>query len=137
MRLATLAILCALPAGLMAQQRKVDLQHMYERVICVVPMIGAGTYDDPRRPMFAPARPDPNDRSGIIGFSYQLSDDGKLALVEFVARDRAAFSEILSGRHADVRAFEKGRASKAEILAEFRKHRKDFDPDKFRGVGLP
>ncbi len=27
---------------------------LYERIICVVPMVGAGTLDDPKRPMFAP-----------------------------------------------------------------------------------
>ena len=124
MRLATLALICALPFGVFAQQRKVDLQHMYERVICVVPM-------------FAPVRPDPKDRSGILGYSYEVSDDGKFALVEFVARDRAAFSDLLSGNHASVKAFEKGKSRKADIEAEFRKHRKDFDLDKFRGVGLP
>jgi hypothetical protein len=137
MRLAILALIGALPCGVFAQQHKVDLQHMYERVLCVVPMVGAGTYDDPRRPMFAPVRPDPNERSGILGFSYQVSDDGNFALVEFVARDRAALSEILSAKRSDVKAFEKGKARRPDIEAEFRKYRKDFDLDKFRGVGLP
>ena len=135
MRLAALALICTLPAGLFAQQRKVDLQHMYERVICIVPMIGAGTPDDPRRPMFAPPQPDPNGRSGIIGFSYELSDNGKFALVEFVAHDVAALSDILSGEHSDVKAFEKGKAGKADIESEFRKYKKNFDLNKFRGVG--
>src|ERR1700687_2257559 len=50
--------------------------------------------------MFTPApsalRASAVSRNGIIGFSYVVSDDGLLALVEFVARDRSAFQPILA-----------------------------------------
>lgn len=51
--------------------------------------------------------------------------------MEFVARDRAAFAEILKDQDArhDVKVFEKGKTRKADIAAEFSKHKKDFDPD--------
>jgi hypothetical protein len=52
-----------------------------------------------------------------------LSDNGHFALVEFVARDRAAFRHILADRRADVKAFEKGRAKRADIEREFRTHK--------------
>jgi len=80
---------------------------MYERVLAVVPMVGSGTLADPIRPAYAPlpttsaitnpvltAASTPGVtplRQGIIAFSYVMSDDGKLALVEFVAVDRGAF----------------------------------------------
>ena len=31
---------------------------LYERIICVVPLVGAGTLDDPKRPLFAPVAGD-------------------------------------------------------------------------------
>jgi hypothetical protein len=44
-----------------------------------------------------------------MGYAQTPSDDGKFALVEFVARDAAAFSEIL--HDSQVKAFLKGRRS--------------------------
>ncbi len=75
-------------------QRKLDPGHNYERVLAVVPMTGAGTAADPRRPPHAPAKADAN---GIVSFSYQVSDDGRFAIVELVARSRAALAPILAG----------------------------------------
>ena len=34
-------------------QKRVDTRNTYERLLCVVPMVGAGTYEDPRRPATA------------------------------------------------------------------------------------
>jgi hypothetical protein len=129
---------CLSPLQSFAQQR-VDLRNTYERLLMVVPMVGAGTYADPRRPLYAPlppARGVAPSRDGIIAFSYQISDDGRFALAEFVARDRAGFKQILSDQRADVKLFEKGKAKRADIEAEFRKHKKNFDFDRF-GARVP
>jgi hypothetical protein len=87
-------------------QHKADPAYTHERLICVVPMIGSGTHEDPRRPMFAPI-PGKGSPDGILAFAYQLSDDGQHALVEFVARARrvqcdARHSQVqhIFGRHA-------------------------------------
>jgi len=87
-------------------QHRVDMRHTNERLICVVPMIGKGTYDDPRRPKYAPVMNSPAgdekaakaraERTGILAYQAIVSDDGQHALVEFVAADRAAFAEILA-----------------------------------------
>src|SRR5579883_3464192 len=107
-------------------QRKVDPKNTYSRLICVVPMVGAGTAADPKRPEYAPwPLPPPGTQTGIIAYSQQLSDDGKLALVEFVARNRAAFQAILSDKSITV--FEKGKSSKAIIESALKKYRKDFN----------
>ena len=66
-------------------------------------------------------------RDGIVAFTFQESDDGRYALVEFVARDRAAFKEILEDSR--VEAFEKGKHKKDDIEKEFRKLRRNFDLD--------
>ncbi len=112
-------------------QRKLDAGHNHERVIAVVPMTGAGTAADPRRPLHAPVKADPN---GIVSFSYQVSDDGRFAIVEFVARNRAALAPVLAGSQPNMRAFEKERTSKTELETEFRKYKKDFDLEQFHRV---
>ncbi len=75
-------------------------------------------------------------RDGIIAFSYQISDDGRSALVGFVARDRSGFKQILEDRRADVKIFEKGKAKRADIENELRKHKRDFSLDRL-GVSVP
>lgn len=119
-------------------QRRVDLRNTYQRLLCVVPIIGSGTAADPRRPEFAPLpqRGRAPSRNGILAFSFQPSDDGKYALVEFVARDRSALRDILNSKRPDVKVFEKGKVKREDVEKEFRKYRKDFDLNKF-GVGLP
>jgi hypothetical protein len=79
-----------IPSFLFAQ-RRVDGNNMYHRVWAVVPMVGAGTLSDPYRPKHVPAAPiAPGDRSGILGFAFTPTDDGKHAIVLFVAANRAA-----------------------------------------------
>jgi hypothetical protein len=129
------AILFAVATCLPAQQ-KVDTRQLYERLYCVLPMnAGKGTWADPKRPMYAPAQLNPSSRTGIIGYTYVLSDDGQFALVEFVARDAAAFAPILAD--ATVKSFRKGKDKREDIEAEFRKHKKDFSFENFGGVMVP
>jgi hypothetical protein len=127
------------------------MRNTHERVVAIVPMIGKGTEDDPRRPMFAPLAAEmapPEDDTAavaakstapgkpgqaakstgrIIAYTCKPSDDGRFALVEFVATDRAALDEILKETHADVKVFRLGEQSRKSALAELRKFRKDFD----------
>ena len=118
-------------------QRSVDPRNLHERLFCVVPMIGTGTWADPKRPMYAPlpGQMNPASRTGIIGFTHVLSDDGQFALVEFVARDAKAFDYILAdlniNLNINVKAFRKGKDKREDIEAEFRKHKKDFSFESF------
>src|SRR5689334_15396979 len=99
--LRTVALLLLLMNALFAQNR-VSPEMMYHRVWAVVPLIGSGKPDDPKRPLFTPspaesaAKAKNGDRSGIIGFSMQLSDDGKSALVEFVGETPADLKVIVN-----------------------------------------
>jgi len=120
-------LLCAI---LSAQPPRVDPRNTYNRIVTVVPMIGKGTSADPRRPQYAPWPPNPaGTRTGIIAFNHQVSDDGKSALVEFIARDRSAFATILADK--SLKVFEKGKDKKDDIEKEFKKYKKDFDLAKF------
>ena len=116
-------------------QRRVDPRNSYERILAVVPIVGTGTFADPKRPLYAPAAPS-QDRCGIIAFNFVTSDDGRFALVEFVARDRAAFAPILADRRPGLQVFERGKASRATVEAAFKALRKDFDFSRF-GVAVP
>jgi hypothetical protein len=129
----------ALIAPLPAQQR-VDSRHLYERTMSIVPMTGTGSFADPVRPMYTPlpaalnAAATSRSRTAILGFTYVLSDDGKHALVEFVARDRAAFQQILAD--PTVKSFVKGKDKREDVEAEFKKYKKDFNFTHF-GVRMP
>ena len=122
--------------GSLSAQQRVDPRNMYERILSIVPIVGNGTLEDPKRPLYAPtpAQMNPTSRTGIIGYTHVESDDGKFALVEFVARDRSAFQQILAD--TTITAFVKGKDSPAAIVSAFQKLKKDFDISKF-GVRVP
>jgi len=134
-----LMVFSALVAPVLGQQR-VDPRHLYERTMVIVAMTGSGSFDDPVRPMYTPlpsalkTAAASRARTGILGFTYVLSDDGKHALVEFVARDRAAFQQILAD--TTVKSFVKGKDKREDVEAEFKKYKKDFDFTHF-GVRMP
>src|SRR5258708_16110130 len=129
-----LLLIAALGSG----QHKVDSKNTYVRIICVVPIIGNGTPNDPKRPQYVqwppPASAQLRARSTILAFSQQVSDDGRFALLELVARDRSAFQSILNDRQ--VKECIKGMDNKDDIEKELKKFKKDFDLNKF-GVVMP
>lgn len=133
--------------GPLSGQQPVPLDQRYERIYCVVPIVGKGTWEDPKRPMFAPSRleraaqrlaergtTEPGKPlARILGYRYQVSDDGRFALVEFRANHALAFDEIMAHRSPDVKIFRIGAAKRQEIEGEFRRHKRDFDWDSFLG----
>ncbi|MFN8006847.1 MAG: hypothetical protein U0V70_07465 [Terriglobia bacterium] len=98
-------------------QQPVEPKKMYERLFCIVPLIGSGTFEDPRRPAYLPDYVvDPGSQAMtsqnlqsvldqaalqqesphlILSFHYVESDDGRFALMEIQATDREAFAPIL------------------------------------------
>jgi|ERR1051325_10885583 hypothetical protein len=115
-------------------QRRVDPKYTYSRVIAIVPIVGTGTTSDPRRPQYAPLPSTAPNQAGIIGYMQQISDDGKFALVEFVARDRSAFAAILTDK--TIKVFVKGKDKKGDIELELKKYKRDFDLSNF-GLVMP
>jgi hypothetical protein len=108
-------------ASFVCAQRRVDPRNTYHRIICVVPFEGSGTATDPTRPKYAPW-PVSQDPTGIIGFYFEPTDDGKSAVVEFIAQNRAALQTVLNDK--TIQAFEKGVASQASIDAAIQPVRK-------------
>jgi hypothetical protein len=117
-------------------QRRVDPRFTYIRVVAVVPHVGTGTATDPKKPKYAlGARTSANQPiTGIIGFAQQISDDGRYAIVEYVARDLASVQQILNDK--SIKAFIKGKDKRGDIELELRKFKKDFNLDRF-GVVMP
>jgi hypothetical protein len=115
---------------------RVDGAVRYHRLIAVVPLVGTGTHADPIRPQYAPTAMGRANRTGIIAYSHVLSDDKKLALVEFVSLRPIAFAPILADKNPKIKTFNRGQAKKDDIDKELKKYKKDFDLNKF-GVMMP
>jgi hypothetical protein len=118
---------------LASAQRRVDPRNSYSRVIAVVPLTGSGTAADPKRPKYAPW-PVSQSIDGIIGFVFEPTDDGKSAVVEFVAQNRAALSSLLADK--TIQVYQKGAVSKAAIETAIKQVRKDFSLESF-GMVMP
>ncbi len=73
-------------------------------------------------------------RSGIISWSFQPTDDGKMAIIQVVAVNRQAFQAILAATDTDIRVFEIGKDKPEKIEAEMRKHKRDFSLNSLRTV---
>ena len=156
----THSLFCIIAVALCANSQilRVPDEALGERIVVVVPMVGKGTVDDPIRPKYAPVpmsfalreklrkegKLEPlreksqdelidEEKLRIGAYSYVLADDGKRAIVEFVARDRAAFAEIL--KDATVRVVEKRKLADVAEVDELKKAKKDFDPKQLRTVG--
>ena len=117
--------------GCCYSQDRVDARSRYERVLAVVPLVGTGNGADARRPLHAPERLSP---AGIIAWSCQPADTSALAVCEFVARDRKALLPILNDSRIAGRVFDKTRSAKADIEREIRKHKRDFDLERWQVV---
>ena len=61
------------PAG----RPTIDARHLHHRLYAIVPIIGKGTPDDPKRPLHAPLPRaiDSKNRTGILAYAYEESDD--------------------------------------------------------------
>jgi hypothetical protein len=80
--------------------------------------------------MYQPAiRTSTADRTAILGFTWLPSDDGKSAIVEFVASNKNALQPIYAD--ATLTVFEKGKDPKGNIEGFMQKYRKSFTLDSF------
>jgi len=120
-----IALLLTFVAGLFAGERYVSPLNTYFRLYAIVPVVGSGTAADPMRPMYAPVPGEIGRASGIIGFNSQLSDDGKTALIEIVARDRSVLAKMLADK--SIQTFVKGVATPATVQSAFQLHKPSFN----------
>jgi hypothetical protein len=125
-------VLAIFPETLPAQRHAADPSQAFHRLICLVHLKGSGTLTDPRRPEYVPDPGAEPSRGGIIAWAFQLSDDGTMAIVHYVAVDRNAFQAILADRRPEVRVFEIGVATRAQIEAAMSKYKAGFSLDSLR-----
>ena len=142
-RRAVVPVVCLLVAvGSAFAQHRVDPSSMYARIYAIVPMVGSGTWDDPKRPMFAPIAQQvtPGIRTGVIAFNSVTSDDGNFALIEIVAATRPQLALITSQMNAQLAAvtgfqlFDRSTTSVATVQTAFQALKQNFDITKFRVV---
>jgi hypothetical protein len=140
-RSAVVPVVCLLvTAGSAFAQHRVDPGSMYARIYAIVPMVGSGTWNDPRRPMFAPIpqQMTPGNRTGIIAFNHVESDDGNSALIEIVAVNRAELAlitgQISAAAVPGIQVFDRGTTPSATVQSAFQLLKKNFDISKFRVV---
>ena len=119
------AILLTVVIGLFAGERYVSPLNTYFRVYAIVPVVGSGTAADPVRPMYVPVPSQIGRASGIIGFNSQLSEDGKTALIEIVARNRSVLAKMLAD--TSIQTFVKGVATPAAVQSAFQPHKASFN----------
>jgi hypothetical protein len=108
-----------------APQRAADPTVRYHRIVALVHLTGSGKHGDPIRPEYVPQSA--AGRNGILAWSFQLTDDRKMAIVHMVASNRHAFDAILADARPEIRVFEIGKHSTAEIQGALGKYAAAFD----------
>lgn len=142
MRFASLLFLfLAVSSVALQAQRRVDPTQLYERVFAILPMTGKGTLADPKRPagLPLPGAMKANDRTGVVAYNVQLSDDGNLALVELVFASKTTALPAMAQLRAataspDVQIFDNPGLQRAEIQRAFGAKKKGLDLTKFQVV---
>ena len=117
----------------------VELGQLYERVLVVCPLVGKGTYADPKRPALVPQQVRANGARGldaVRAFAWVPSDDGKQAIVEILVRDETALAEFrrTASAAADTALYERGKQPPAVVDEALRRVKKDFDRNSLRAV---
>ena len=115
-------------------QHAVDPAQRYHRLICLVHLTGSGKRGDEIRPEFVPKAADALARDGIVAWSMQPTDDGRMAIIHVVAVNPHAFDAVLTDKRPEMRVFEIGKDKPEAIEAEMRKYKKDFSLSAFQVV---
>lgn len=132
LRAALLLIVCF--AHAFAGERHVLPTQTYFRIYMIVPLGGFGSDSDPIRPLYAPLPDKIGPASGVLGFSWIPSDDGKLAFMEIVAHDRSVVAAALADK--SIQTFIKGVTNPATIEAAFQRYRHSFTWSQFDEVSV-
>jgi len=112
-----------------ASVRLVDPGLTYQHIYARVPLIGSGTKNDPKRPMFVapPSQaPTATNHTGILAYQMQISDDGNWALCEFVGATPQDLAQITKSTNASVKVFERNKSTLADVLADFTQYKANF-----------
>ena len=108
----------------------------YHRLICLVHLTGTGTAADPIRPEYAPSEEERAQfgRSGILAWTFQITDDGTMAIIHLAAVERSAFQQILADKRPEILVFEIGKDDRATIEAALQQYKQGFNHDSLKMV---
>ena len=121
-------------SGALFAQHAADPAQRYFRLICLVHLTGNGKKGDPALPEYVPKAGDAPSRDGIIAWSSQLTDDGKMAIVHLVAANHHAFDAILADKRPEIKVFEIGKDDPGSIESALKGAKKDFTLDSLKVV---
>lgn len=80
-------------------QIRLDHTQLYEVALVIVPLTGAGTDKDPRRPALIPGEGQDRLPEGLVSWSWQAGDDDKVAILEIVARNKETLRKLTGRVH--------------------------------------
>lgn len=132
-----LSLLLSISGSIFAQYRPVDPLNTHQRVVAIVPIVGEGTKESPKKPLLV-------DLPGVIAWKAELSDDRRFALIEIVAKDRrlldAAFTNPAfaqaRAQQPDLKIERKEEGRGPSVLEQFARMKRGFRPERF-GVAVP
>ena len=133
-----IALFLSLCGSAWAQYRPVDPLNTHQRVVAIVPMVGEGTKESPKKPLLV-------DLPGIIAWKAELSDDRRFALVELVSKDRKilegaflnpAFAQARAQAPGQMKFEHKEQGRGQSVLDEFARLKRGFRAERF-GVAVP
>ena len=74
-----------------------------------------------------------SDLDGLTGFTAEISDDGRFALVEFVAKESKFLTPLANSGQRQAR---KDSPNKDAVLEDFKRYKRNFKPERF-GLAIP
>ncbi len=105
-----------------------------ERMILVVPMVGKGSFDDPVRPGLPLEQLEGLE---TVGFRYELSDDGRSAIVFLTSGRIGRLKELpakAQGLGLGLQVIDHERLGKAGLDVELKKLKKDLTLERLAGL---
>jgi hypothetical protein len=93
--------------------------------------------EDPHRPLFFPTPndfakpPDPDHRPAIVSYRFELGDDGKTAIAEYVGFDRASLRRALKSDDPNLRILDPDKLTREEMKGELKRVKQSFDLQQF------
>lgn len=106
-------------------QIRLDHTQLYEVALVIVPLTGAGTDKDPRRPALIPGEGQDRLPEGLVSWSWQAGDDDKVAILEIVARNKETLRKLTQDVRVN-RVFERGKDKREDVERELKLVKRTF-----------
>lgn len=120
-----------------AQAQEVDKARRLTSVIVVSPMVGKGTYDDPRRPAVIKVAEKQQEGERVASYRYLISDDGRSAIVEISGLDGGKRADLRTRTDLATDVIEKEQMRKEDAENVLKRVKKDFRWEDLAGVRVP